>query len=361
MRSVRVAVDATAVPTQRLGAGAYIVELLRHVDASAVDLHVLVKKSDAAELAKILPDATLHAVSVSNRATRIAWSHVVLPARVRSIAPDVFHGPHYTLPSKLTCASVVTFHDPTFFTMPQVHERKKVAYFTRAARAAVATATRVIAPSEYSRRGAIEHAGASPDRTDVVPEGADLTRYVPTEAIVDRPYILFVGALEPRKDVPSLIAAYDDLDTPHDLILVGPPRWGTDAIEVAIAGAKRSATIRRMGYVTEDEKIALYQGASAFVYPSLAEGFGLPIVEGLACGVPVITTTGSSPEEIAKDVGLLVPPHDVPALRDAMHRVLSDEELSSHLRRLGPQRAARYTWAAAASATVEVWRKACAR
>jgi glycosyltransferase involved in cell wall biosynthesis len=357
MSQLRVAVDATAVPSERLGAGAYIVELLRNVDADDVDLHVFVKADDRVDLGSALPGATLHPVGVGNRATRIAWSYTGLPSRVRSIAPDVFHGPHYTLPSRLRCASVVTFHDPTFFTMPEVHERKKVVYFTRAARSSISRASRVIAPSEYSRRGAIEHAGASPDRTDVVPEGVDLSRYVPRSVEVDRPYILFVGALEPRKDVPSLIAAYDALDVPHDLVLVGPPRWGSPAVDQAIAAAKKT-TIRRMGYVTEDQKIELYQGASAFVYPSLAEGFGLPVLEALACGVPVVTTTGSSPEEIVRDAGVLVEPRSVDALTQAIDRVVSNDAVASRMKEAGLRRASGYTWGAASRATVDVWRRA---
>jgi glycosyltransferase involved in cell wall biosynthesis len=224
----------------------------------------------------------------------------------------------------------------------------------------VKRAARVIAVSEYSRRGAIEHAGAEPSRVDVVYEGVDLDRYRPSDGGSRERNLLFVGTMEPRKDVPNLVAAYDALDVDCELVLVGPPGWGTAAIEDAILRAKKRLSIRRTGYVSEAEKIDLYQNASAFVYPSLAEGFGRPVLEAMACGVPVVTTTGSAPEEIAGDAAVLVPPGDVVALRDAIARVLGDEPLAHALRKRGPERARRYTWDAAASATIDVWRKAAA-
>jgi glycosyltransferase involved in cell wall biosynthesis len=359
-RPLKVVVDATAIPGRRVGVGAYVVELLRAVEADAVDLHVFVKQDAAQELQTLLPAATVHAVRVEGRPARMAWGSFVLPARVRGLRADVFHGPHYTVPARLSCPAVVTFHDPTFFTLPHLHERKKVAYFTRAAKRGVKRAARVIAVSEYSRRGAIEHAGAEPSRVDVVYEGVDLDRYRPSDGGSRERNLLFVGTMEPRKDVPNLVAAYDALDVDCELVLVGPPGWGTAAIEDAILRAKKRLSIRRTGYVSEAEKIDLYQNASAFVYPSLAEGFGRPVLEAMACGVPVVTTTGSAPEEIAGDAAVLVPPGDVVALRDAIARVLGDEPLAHALRKRGPERARRYTWDAAASATIDVWRKAAA-
>ena len=357
---MKVVVDATAMPGLRAGAATYVVQLLRVVDPSDADVHVLVKHADAAELAAVLPKATVHPIRVGGRASRMAWAHTLLARRVNALRPDVFHGPHYTLPSGLRCASVVTFHDPTFITHPQLHERSKVAYFTRAARSAIGRATRVIAISQYARRGAVELAGADPERIDVVLHGVDIERFSPAEVHRDRePYVLFVGTLEPRKDVPSLIAAWDELDVPHELVLVGQPGWGMDGIERAMAAA-RKRTIRLTGYVSDDDVVDLYRAAAAFAYPTIAEGFGLPVLEAMACGTPVVTTTGSAPEEFATGTALLVEPRDVGALRDALHRVLTDPTLAADLRRRGVERAREHTWTAAARATVDVWRRAAA-
>ena len=355
---LRVAVDATAMPSLLAGAGAYVTELLHAVDLEDVDLHVFVKRRDARQLADLVPHATLHEVGVSARAARIIWSHSMLAPRVRRLRPDVFHGPHYTVPGGLRCPSVVTFHDPTFFTAPELHERAKVAYFTRAARSAIDRASRVIAVSEYTRRGAIEHAGADADRVDVVHHGVDLVRYAPVRTESARsPYILFVGTLEPRKDVPTLVDAYDALDTTAELVIVGQRGWRTSAIDDALR-RPRNRPVRLAGYVTDDEKIELYRNASVFVYPSIAEGFGLPVLEAMACGAPVVTTTGSAPEEIAGDAAVLVPPGDVRRLGDAISRVLADDAFAAGLRRRGTERARSFTWTDAARRTVDVWRRA---
>ncbi len=367
---MRVAFDATPIPGRRVGAGVYVTELLRAMDGLDADLHVFVNTRDADEFASIASRATLHRVSVPNRPLRLAWAHSLLPVRVRRLRPDVFHGPHYTVPAGVGCASVVTFHDPTFFTLPQLHERAKVLYFQRAARAGIARAARVIAVSSYASRGAIDHAGADPQRVDVVYEGVDSNRYRPAAdnepvgggafGASGEPFILFVGTLEPRKDVPTLLAAYQGLvqsGHPHHLVLAGPPGWGASDVAAAVDRLS-SGTVHQLSYVPEDQKIELYRRASAFVYPSIAEGFGLPVLEAMACGVPVVTTSGSAPEEIAADAALLVPPRSPEALREAIARVLTDKPLIADLRRRSVARARTFTWARTAEATLEVYRKA---
>lgn len=355
---MRVAVDATAIPSQRLGVGVYVTELLRHVGRSA-DLQVFVKADAADELSALLPDATLHPVRVTNRPARIAWTHAVLPLRVRKLAPDVFWGPHYELPSRLRCPAVVTFHDPTFFTLPEAHERAKVAYFRRVSRAAISRAARVIAVSEYARRGAIEHAGADPARVDVIHEGIDPQRFRPSsDQGPTEPFVFFVGALAPHKNIEGLIAAFDAIEGPHRLAIAGARAWGTSSVEAAVAAAAKRDRIDLLGYISDDEKIRRFQLCDVFVFPSLAEGFGVPVLEAMACGAPVVTTTGSAPEEFAAGVAELVAPGDVGALAEALSRVLTDLRRAAEMRRAGPERAGRFTWARAADATLETWRAA---
>lgn len=360
--TLRVAVDATAIPGRRVGAGVYVTELVGAMDELDVDLHVFVNRRDAAEFSSIVPGATLYPVAVRDRVTRLIWAHRALPRRVRRIRPDVFHGPHYTLPRGLGVASVVTFHDPTFFTLPELHERAKVAYFTRAARSGIARATRVIAVSEYARRGAVDEAGADAGRVDVVLEGVDTRRYSPGDAPVFpfEPFILFVGALEPRKNVPALVRAFGELASsglPHHLVLAGPRAWGAAEVEAATAGSP-PGRVHQLDFVSEDRKIALYRRAAVLAYPTIAEGFGLPVLEAMACGTPVVTTSGSAPEEFASEAAVLVPPRDEAALRDAIRSVLTDEAVSSRLRRAGPDRAKELTWRRAAEKTLDVYERA---
>ena len=354
---LKVLLDATSLPPQRTGVGRYLTELTCELgQRDGIELHVLAKPRDVRGFDEA--GAVVHTAAVRTRPQRIAWERVAVARRSRAIAPDVFHGPHYTVPRGLGCPAVVTFHDPTMFTHPRVHERSKVVYFTRAARTGVRRARRVIAVSEYAKRGAVEHAGADPDRTDVVPLGVDLKRYAPGSAPAREPYILFVGAIEPRKDVPSLIDAFARLDTGHRLVLAGLPAWGSDAVDRAIDVHGVRDRVEVTGYISEHDKIALLRGADVFVYPSLAEGFGLPVLEALACGAPSITTTGSAPEEVAGDAALLVPPGDVAALRDALERVLGDASFADDLRRRGPERARSFPASATADGTIASYRRA---
>lgn len=371
--SLRVLIDATPIPAQLLGAGHYVVRLIGALAerSDQVDLHVLVKERDRDALAELAPGAALHGVNIGSRPARIAWEQTLLPRRARGLAPDVFHGPHYTLPPALRCPTVVTFHDPTFFTLPQLHERAKVPYFTRMARLGVRRATRVIAVSEYAGNGVIEHAGADPGAVDVVYLGVDLQTYTArpgpdderlrAERRVKPPYLFWVGAIEPRKDLPTLVRAFTSLvreGAPHSLVLAGPSAWGADALSRAIVGSGFGARIRRLGYVSEPEKIALYRGADALVYPSIAEGFGLQVLEGMACGTPVITTTGSAPEEVGGDAVELAPPHDAEALAAAIRRILEDAARADELRRRGPERAESFPWERTAEHTLASYRRA---
>jgi glycosyltransferase involved in cell wall biosynthesis len=212
-RPIRALLNATSIRAPRAGAANYVLSLAGALAAMPEDvtLELLVQRRDLEDVRELAPDARIETTGVVLRPLRLAWEHLVLPRRIHRIAPDLVHGPHYTLPGRLRCPSVVTFHDPTFFTMPEVHERAKVAYFTRMARAGIRRATRVIAVSEYARRGAIEHGGADPDHVDVTPLGVDGARFRPAaerELAEDEreraalgargPYVLWVGAIEPR-------------------------------------------------------------------------------------------------------------------------------------------------------------------
>jgi glycosyltransferase involved in cell wall biosynthesis len=292
----------------------------------------------------------------------------------RRLRVRVLHGPHYTLPLATRGPSVVTFHDPTFFTNPELHERMKVAYFTRMARAGARRATRVIAVSSYAARGAVRFTGVDPDRVDVVYLGVDLDRFSPARDVsadqdvlarlgVRPPYVFWVGTIEPRKDLPTLIEAFAAVargGSDHRLVLAGQPGWGSDALEIALARCGIANRVDRLGYVTEDQKLALYRGADAFVYPSIAEGFGLQVAEAMAAGCPVITTTGSAPEEVGGEAVELVAPRDPRAVQAAIERVLAHPDHREALRAKGLERARVFTWADTADRTVETYRRALA-
>lgn len=378
-RPLRVALNATTLGGPRTGVPGYIVALLSELGRRPEDviLEVVARREEVTEISELAPSAHVDAVHLRTRPVRLAWEHLAMGRRIQRGSPDVVHGPHYTLPRGLHVPGVVTFHDPTFFTMPQVHERAKVAYFGRMAREGVRRAARVIAVSTYARQGAIDHAGADPTRVDVVPMGLEHAVYRPAVgedeeaqdearrrgAGVEGPYVLWVGAIEPRKDVPTLVAAFATLQDAGGmrLVLCGPPAWGADEVVAAVARHALAARVVRPGFVPEATKVALLRGAAVFAYPSLAEGFGMQIPEAMACGTPVVTTTGSATEEVAGGAAALISPGDVGGLAAVLTRLLGDPVEAAGLRDRGLRRARDFSWSATADATLATYRTAAGR
>jgi len=375
---LRVAVDATAVPARLTGAGVYASHLLAALGRRGdLDLDVFVAPGSAALLAA--PGLRLHEVAAagSGRPARIAWSRLAAGRAARAAGAQVLHGVHYELPLRAPMASrasgglarVVTVHDLTLVTHAEWHEASKVWYFRRAMRHAVATAERVLCVSATTARDATRHLGVPPERIDVTPLGTDLAP-APAAAVhdlrarlgLDGPYLLGLGTLEPRKDLPTLVRAFASLagEVPHTLVLAGLAGWGSGALADAVAASGVAGRVLLPGYVPEVDKVALFTGADLFVYPSRYEGFGLPVLEAMACGVPVVTTTGGSLPEVAGDGALLVDPGEPDLLASAMVRLLGDPAARARLVRRGRARAAAQTWEHCAALTADAYRRAAA-
>jgi glycosyltransferase involved in cell wall biosynthesis len=370
--ALRVAVDATAVPARLTGAGVYTSRLLAALARrDDVDLDVFAAPGSAALLAG--PGLRLHQVAAarSGRPARIAWSRLAAGRAARAAGARVLHGVHYELPLRGTggLAQVVTVHDLTLVTHAEWHEPSKVWYFRRAMRHAVAAAERVLCVSAATARDATRHLGVPPERIDVTPLGTDLAP-APDAAVHDLrdrlgltgPYLLGLGTLEPRKDLPALVRAFAALagELPHTLVLAGLAGWGSGVLAEAVAASGVADRVLLPGYVPEADKAALFTGADLFVYPSRYEGFGLPVLEAMACGVPVVTTTGGSLPEVAGDAALLVDPGEPDLLAGAMARLLGDPAARARLARRGRARAAAQTWERCAALTADAYRRAAA-
>ena len=234
---------------------------------------------------------------------------------------EVHHGPHYTMPlrSKLPC--VVTVHDLTFFDHPEWHERSKVAWFRAATRYSARHAAAIVCVSEATaeRLGellaprcpvvVVAH-GVDGDRFAAEEPRPGLDRQVLARLGLDRPYVLHLGTMEPRKGIADLVAAFERLAgdrTDLELVLAGGVGWGGGPVMQSIAASRAGGRIRRLGYVADGDVPALLRGASVVAYPSLEEGFGLPALEALACGAPLVTTAGTPMAAIAGDSALVVP------------------------------------------------------
>jgi glycosyltransferase involved in cell wall biosynthesis len=325
-----------------------------------VELHLLTRTDDAGRWGTLAPRARIHSDAPRSRPHRLVWEQYAAPRLAARVRPDVWHGPHYTMPLRADVPSVITIHDLTFFDHPEWHERPKVPFFRRMIRAVAARADVVICVSEYTAERLRAHLAPNGEVL-VIPHGVDHKRFVrqdgqaevasDTAALarhgVEPPYIAFVGTLEPRKDVPTLVRAFALVaPTQPDLRLVvaGGDGWGTAEVRDAIAASGFATRVIRTGYLDDPTVAALFRRAAAVAYPSQEEGFGLPALEALACGAPLVTTKGSALEEVTVDAALLVPPGDVHALAGALTRLLNDPAASDRLRTAGPERAALFTW-----------------
>lgn len=373
---LRLSLDVSAVPARPVGAGVYTVELARALATRPdVELVLASRRGDAARWRTVVPEAEVVAAAPEPRPLRLAWEQLVLPGVLRRHHVTVHHGPHYTMPERSRVPAVVTVHDLSFFEEPQWHERSKVVLFRRAIAVAARRAAAVVCPSEataaelhrWCRVDAevvVAHHGVDTDRFRPDGGGADpslLARI--DERLVDRPFLVFVGTLEPRKDVPSLVRAFGRVAGRHPealLVLAGGPGWGRAQVDEAIAATGSGERVVRTGYVDADAVPALLRSAVAAVYPALYEGFGLPALEALACGTPLVTTAGTAMEEVAGPAAVLVPPGDVGALADAIATELEAGAPSSERRLRGLAIAAGHTWAASAEQHLAAYRHAAA-
>lgn len=296
------------------------------------------------------------------------WWLVGLPSLLQLSPVDVFHGTNYCVPLWAPCPTVVTVHDLSLFTQAATHEDANVERGRRRMPIMARRASGVIAPSEWTRKEIIEYLGVREDRIRVIfeaaresmrPLTADQAAPVLERHSIDFPYILFVGTIEPRKNLQTLIAAYDELlrtstEKPH-LVICGGRGWLDSDVFKRVEELHIRDMIHFTGYVDDDDLPALYSSALVFVYPSLYEGFGLPPLEAMACGTPVITSNSSSLPEVVGKAGLTFDPRDVKLLARNLSNVLTDVSLRGHMRISGIEQAQRFSWARAANETQVVY------
>ncbi|WP_290631585.1 glycosyltransferase family 1 protein, partial [Aquisalimonas sp.] len=279
---------------------------------------------------------------------------------------DLFHSPDYELP-RLPLPGVVTVHDLSHRFFPEHHPASRVRHLERILPASLERAAAIITVSHTVRHELVTELGVEPGRVHAIANGAraafraDCKPDVAAHAYDLTPgkYILSVGALEPRKNLARLLDAYlqlpSTLRNAYPLILAGPDGWADRRLRASVKRACATGAVRRLGYVPDEILPSLYAGAAAFVYPSVYEGFGLPVLEAMACGTPVITNGTGALSEVAGEAAVTVDVYDTIAIRDALERILTDHGLSARLRQAGPRRASGFTWSATAEATCQVY------
>jgi glycosyltransferase involved in cell wall biosynthesis len=322
----RVAVDVTPLALTRAGTARYVRGLLEELDGVDVVRLGFGRRGRAATVVR-----------------DTAWYLAGLPREAGRRGADVLHCTTFRGPVRSRVPVVVTVHDLAVLRRPDQFTPWVRLYARTLLRPVVRAAARVIAVSEFTAREVSELCGVPPERIRVVPNGVG-EPFAADGPAAEGDYVLAVATLEPRKNLPRLAEATRRLGV--ELRVVGARGWG--GVEVAGNG------VRWLGEPDDDEVARLYRGALCVAYPSLYEGFGLPVLEALRCGAPVVTSAGTAMEEVADGAAELVDPHDAGAIAAGIERATARRD---ELSRAGPERAARFTWRAAADATAAVYRE----
>ncbi|QCB93147.1 glycosyltransferase family 4 protein [Cellulomonas shaoxiangyii] len=373
---MRVLVDATAVPDDRGGVGRYVDDLVPALVRAGADVVVACRPSGVGALAA--SGARVHEVpdALDRRPVRLAWEQAGLPGLVRRVRPDVLHSPHYTVPVAAGVPAVVTLHDATFFSHPQWHLPVKARFFRAATRVAVGRADALVVPSAATRDAVLDAVPAAQRRADrfhVAWHGVDRDVFRPVDAAAraraaaavgaDRPAVVFLGTLEPRKNVVALVdgwvAACAGLPDPPPLVLAGARGWD-QGVDAALARVPDGLRVLVPGYVPLDDLAGLLGGALVVAYPSLGEGFGLPVLEAMACGAAVLTTRRLSLPEVGGDA-VAYTETDAASIGRALAALLADPARRERLGRAALERAAGFTWDASAAVHLEAFAAAAGR
>lgn len=304
----------------------------------------------------------------SRPSLRIAWEQTGLPLSGLAHRLDVFHGPLNVLPLLMRTPKVVTIHDLAFLRYPDQLPKTRRAYMIAATRLSAREADRIIAVSENTADDLVAWLGPLDDRVVVVPEapspriarltGSSLDAFRKRSGI-DGPYILAVGTLEPRKNLDLFLRVFASVADriPHQLVLVGPEGWMTGPFHRTLNELDLGERVRLTGFVSDAELGGWYSGADLFVFPSVYEGFGLPAVEAMACGAPILASDASCFPGVIGEAGLLLPPTDLEAWSEALVRLVTDRGLNNEMRSRSSERGEAFGWERTAAETLAVYRE----
>jgi glycosyltransferase involved in cell wall biosynthesis len=361
---------------RRAGVSHYVEALLEHlgaIDHTNAYTVFTTKGVDAAALG--LPNnfmvrpSRLHTI---NPRIRIPWEQLIAPVELAVVGADVYHGVLNVMPALATIPSVVTIHDLSAFLFPQTFRRINRMYTKWAIRLSAKRAAHLFTVSEHAKQEIVTHLGVPADRVTVTYDACD-ARFRPVHAAelaafrqrvgVPEQFLFYLGTLEPRKNIPRLLEAYariaNEINMP--LLIGGGKGWLYEPILAQAERLQLGDRLRFVGYIPQEDQHLWYGAATAFVFPSLYEGFGMPPLEAMACGTAVVTSTASCLPEVVGDAAMKVDPYDVEGLAAALVRVVRDVEWRAELERRGPIQAARFSWHETARRTQAVYARVARR
>lgn len=367
---MRVGIDAHCLGQRKTGNETYTYSLVKHLsqlERDGVDYTIYVNgegESQGKQFSKEWFRSKL--IRPASPLIRIPIGFAI---ESRSHRLDVLHA-QYLLPHHVKCRTVLTVHDVLFERFPEYFTRAEYYRLKVGIPWSCRRADRIITVSESSKRDLVELYGLDPEQIRVTYLGPDpcyrpidpaqAKQYLKERHGIEGEFLLYVGAIQPRKNIPRLLAAFAKVKfeerVPHKLVIVGPKAW---LAQEAFRSLEKNAAKKDVivtGYVPREDLPYFYNAATAFVYVSMCEGFGLPVVEAMACGTPTITSRGSSLEEIAAGAAILIDPSDDEAISDAIRKVLSDSEMRTNLRERGLARSQKFSCHKMAVETQEIYR-----
>jgi glycosyltransferase involved in cell wall biosynthesis len=374
---MRIGIDGLPLTEVLTGIGHYTIELARN----------LALASEWDEIEIVSPRAFLPSLNspqeqssnlrfVRSRVSLLTrhWWSIGLPRYIRSNSIDLFHGTNFEVPLRKVCPTVLTIHDLSMLLHPETHEARRVRRARRRLPLMARAATMILTPTESVRQEVHEHLQIPLERIAAVPEAArSCFRRLEAEQTVQtrnrlgvrEEFLLFVGTVEPRKNLTTLLRAFEQVlrvrEQSLQLVIAGREGWLIDDLFADLKRLPAAKDILFTGYLNDEDLCALYSSCAVFVYPSLYEGFGLPPLEAMACGAPVIASRIPSIEEVVGPAARLVSPESVAELTEAIVELLSSEEPREKLSVAGTRRAAEFSWTATARLTRSVYAEAIER
>ncbi len=367
---MKICIDIQSSVSQRAGVGRYTCALASELDKLVKDdiIELFYFDFQGKAICPVRRGKTKVIRWCPGRAAQFLWKTFNWPPfNMFAGKADVYHFPNFILPPLNTGKTVATIHDVAFKRHPQYVEDRNRRYLDSRIQNTASRADAIITVSEFSASEITELLGIEPDRIFPVHNGisekfhpvpAEQARPVLEELSITSPYLLFVGTVEPRKNIPLLIEVFEALtDFDGKLVIAGSLGWKYESIVARMRSSSRKEDIIHLRHVDDRHLPSLYSQASALVFPSFYEGFGFPPLESMACGTPVISSSGGSLPEVVANAALLLETFETEAWREAVRRVLYDTGIAAELRRKGIQQAGKFTWEKAALQTLQVYRK----
>jgi glycosyltransferase involved in cell wall biosynthesis len=367
---LNIGINARFIQTKISGIGKYVLQLMRHIPTFGNN-HYYFYEYGHVPIERPIKGDNIHyvipKVYTKNRTLRIFWEQMLFSRQVKKDKIKIFHGPSFMLPVFKPCKSVITVHDLTFVHYPQGFNFSTRLYYKLFFRRSLENADMIIADSEATKKDLMQIYNIPVNKIQTIYLGVDeifknvtdkkKIKEVKRKYSLPEKYFLFVGLLSPRKNVRRALKAFAQLHTEHKFVIVGNKGWLYEPIFKLIEDLNLKERVIFTKYADSEDLPAIYSCAEALIFPSLYEGFGLPIVEAMACGCPVITSNISSMPEVAGDAAILINPYNVEEIKNAMNTIMINKKVRMDLIKKGYENIKRFSWQKMAEKTVKVYER----